>query len=118
MNAEPVTDKNKHLLTCDAQGNAKPGQERFLVVTTEKEITKYLQHALNGQFAYNFVVSQFHVDELHNTKSDTASTPFLITNHKNELIESICEDLNIERKEAKNGFVYNEKGGELSAETL
>lgn len=42
----------------------------------------------------------------------------LIIIYKNELIESICEDLNIVCKKTKNSFVYSEKGGELRTEIL
>ena len=95
VNAEPLTDVNAELLRCDDRGNARPGQERFLVLTTPESYRTQVRDKINGKgrtaeaksertIVHDYQLGQIHVDEFHNTKSDTAPTPTLVTDYKNE----------------------------------
>ena len=76
------------LLTC----TKKVGQERFLVLTTPESYKNHVKGMFKGSYEYNFSLGQIHVDEFHNTKSDTAATPTLISDYKKEQSDIITGD--------------------------
>ena len=75
INAEPITIQNRDLLLCKEDGQPKPGQERFLVVTTPGSFEGHVRKILTGRYINNFRAGFIHVDDFHETKSSGATTP-------------------------------------------
>ncbi|KAL9135663.1 MAG: hypothetical protein Q9175_003142 [Cornicularia normoerica] len=73
-------------------GGARAGQERFLVLTTPDSYKAHVKGMIKGTYKHNFTIGQIHIDEFHNTKSDTAATPTLISDYKKEQLRIVLDD--------------------------
>lgn len=89
VDAEPLTKDNQYLLQCRLDGAAKPGQERFLVVTTSGLYGKWFKTVVTSNYGYNFTIGQLYVDEFHETKSDDAPISKIYAAYTEEIIKSI-----------------------------
>ena len=87
-----LNDANANMLECAENDGAQVGQERFLVLTTPDAYIANVKGIIKGNYDHNFPLGQIHVDEFHNTKSDTAPTPKLISDYKNEQSRIITDD--------------------------
>ena len=84
INAEPLIAANAKLLECAEDGQARAGQERLLAITTPDSYKAHVREVIKGtgDYKHNFIMSQIHIDEFHNTKSDTAATPTIVSQCK------------------------------------
>ena len=63
------------------------------MLTTPDPYKAYIKEMIKGNYDHNFTLGQIHVDEFHNTNSDTAPTPKLISDYKNQQSRNFTDDL-------------------------
>ena len=111
VSAEPLTPANAKLLQCTDTGETQGGQERFLVLTTPESYKNHVKAMIKGtgKFGHNFTIGQIHVDECHNTNSDTATTFKLIYDYKTEQSSIVTRDPAYPRNRGEHKQDYHER---------
>lgn len=110
VNAEPITNDNKHLLQCKADGSPQ-GQERFLILCSPQSYEKHLKGVLkaDGGWEHNFVPAAIYVDEYHETKSDDAPTPKAVLAIKEQREQRVFETLDLKDGEKEDYWFQRAK---------